>query len=94
MAARVLYIDKLRRVRQLGDPSLDTISNEQEEVEQWIMIDTMSLLLDRQDNCEGRLHPTKALLGEQLSKGFSHSYVGFLLCDHQREVIVDQHIVQ
>jgi hypothetical protein len=41
-----------------------------------------------------QLNPTKAKLGELLPPGYSRSYFGFLLVDLQREIQVDQYIVQ
>lgn len=41
----------------------------------------------------GGLHPTKSQPGEQLPEGFSRSYAGFLIRDLQREIRVDQAVI-
>jgi hypothetical protein len=39
-------------------------------------------------------HPTKATPGEELPAGFAQSYASFLICNHQREIEIDQDIVK
>jgi hypothetical protein len=39
-------------------------------------------------------HPTRALPGEELPTGYSRSYAGLLLRDHNREIVVDQDVVK
>lgn len=41
---------------------------------------------------DAKFHPTKAIPGENLSKGFACSYVGFLICNTGLEVQVDQDV--
>jgi hypothetical protein len=41
-----------------------------------------------------RLYPTRATPCETLSDGYIRSYAGFLICNLQREIQVDQEIVK
>jgi hypothetical protein len=88
------YVDHVRRVRRLGDTPVGVLHLKAQAAGsvEATLTNTATQIFERVASWS--FHPTKAADEEDLPEGYSHSYVGFLIHNHHREISVDQDVVK